>query len=73
MRPAFRSSSIVDALLARERAVVRARQLFLRQLVEPQREPLGEPAAVDEDDRRAVRADELEQRGWIDGQIERVS
>ncbi len=45
-----------DALLARERAVMRARDLFFGQLVQPQREPLGEPAVVDEDDRRAVRA-----------------
>ena len=49
-------------LLARERAVVRAGDLFLGQLVQPQGEPLGEPAVVDEDDRRAVRPDELEQR-----------
>ena len=50
------------ALLARERAVVRARNLLLRQLVQPQRQPLGEAAVVDEDDRRAVRADELDER-----------
>ena len=49
-------------LLARERTVVRARNLLLRELVEPQREPLGETAVVDEDDRRAVRTDELDQR-----------
>ena len=51
------------ALLARERAVVGARDLFLCELVEPDRQPLGEAAAVDEDDRRAVRLDELEHRG----------
>ena len=63
-RDAARLQVLLDLrpLLARERAVVRARDLLLRELVEPQREPLGEPAVVDEDDRRAVRADELEQR-----------
>ena len=50
----------LDPLLARQRAVVGARDLFLGQLVQPQRQPLGEAAVVDEDDRRAVRADELE-------------
>ena len=48
----------LDPLLARERAVVGARDLFLGELVEPQREPLGEAAVVDEDDRRAVLLDE---------------
>ena len=62
IRPAFSCSSIVHALLARERAVVRAGDLLLGELVEPQREPLGEAAVVDEDDRRAVRSHELEQR-----------
>ena len=56
----LQSSSIVDALLARERAVVGARELALGELVQPQREPLGEAAVVDEDDRRAVRLDEPE-------------
>ena len=51
------------ALLARERAVVRARDLLLRELVQPQREPLGEPAVVDEDDRRAMLANELQDLG----------
>ena len=50
------------ALLARQRAVVRARNLILGQLVQPQRQPLREPAIVHEDDRRAVRAHQLEQR-----------
>ena len=50
----------LDALLARQRAVVGTRDLFLGQVVEPQRKPFGEAAVVDEDDRRAVRADELE-------------
>jgi hypothetical protein len=42
--------------------VVRARDLLLRELVQPQREPLGEPAVVDEDDGGAVGAHELHQR-----------
>jgi hypothetical protein len=46
-------------LLARDRAVVRERDLLLCGLVEPQRQPLGEPAVVDEDDRRPMRADEV--------------
>ena len=49
-------------LLARQRAVVRPRDLFLGQLVQPHREPLGQPPVVDEDDRRAVLLDELEDR-----------
>ncbi len=68
------------ALLARERAVVGARDLDRRrasaasppsgvhlrrslrgELVQPQREALGGAAVVDEDDRRAVLAHELEQ------------
>ena len=53
----------LDALLARYRAVVGAGDLFLGQVVEPEGEPLGEAAVVDEDDRRAVRADELEDLG----------
>ena len=71
IRPAFRSSSISHALLARERAVMRTRDLFLGQLVQAQREPLGEPPVVDEDDRRAVLAHELEERG-IDRRPDRV-
>ena len=49
-------------LLARERAVVRARNLFLGELVQPHRQPLGQAPVVDEDDRRAVLLDELEDR-----------
>ena len=48
-------------LLARDRAVVRERDLLPRSLVQRRREPLGQAAAVDEDHRRAVRADELDQ------------
>ena len=62
------------ALLARQRAVVRPCDLSLLmgyaafgvlvgELVDAQREPLGEPAVVDEDDRRAVRPHQLEEGG----------
>src|SRR6185436_10321953 len=61
-----------DALLAGERAVVGARDVLFRELVEAQREALGAAAAVDEDDRRAVRADELEQLG-VDGGPDRAA
>ena len=53
------------ALLTREGAVVRTRNLLLRQLVQPQRQALGESAVVDEDDRRAVRPNQLHQ-GRVD-------
>ena len=43
----------------------------LGELVEPQREPLGHAAAVDEHDRRVVRAHELEQLG-VERRPERV-
>jgi hypothetical protein len=43
--------------------VVGAGNLFLRQLVQPQREPLGQAAVVDEHDRRPVLADEFEDLG----------
>ena len=52
----------LHALLASDRPVVCPRNLRVCQLVEPDREALREPAVVDEHDRRAVRADELEQR-----------
>src|SRR6266700_554543 len=42
--------------------MVGTRDLLFGQLVEPEREPLGETAVVDEDDRRAMRADELDER-----------
>ena len=60
-----------DALLARERAVVRAGDLLLRELVQPQREPLGQPPVVDEDDRRAVLLDEPQHLG-VDRRPDRV-
>ena len=50
----------LGALLARERAVVGARQLLLPGLVDAQRQALGQPAVVDEDDGRAVSAHQLD-------------
>ena len=72
-----------QALLARQRAVVGARDRLLGELVEPQREPLGAAAVVDEDQRRAVLAHQLQQlgvdrrpdrlaRGLVAGALERV-
>src|SRR5262249_17158779 len=49
-------------LLPGERTMVSPRYLLLRELVQPEGEPLGEPAVVDEDDRRAVRANEVDER-----------
>ena len=50
----------LEPLLPGQRAVVGPRDLTLGQIVQAQREPLGEAAVVDEDDRRAVLPDELE-------------
>ena len=52
---------------------LRGRRLgfLVRQLVQAQREPLGEPPVVDEDDRRAVLLDELEDLG-VDRRPDRV-
>ena len=52
----------LDPLLARERAVVRAGDGRVRELVQAEGEPLRETAVVDEHDRRAVLLHELEQR-----------
>ncbi len=49
-----------DPLLAGDRAVVGPDELLAGQLVEPLGQPLGEPPAVAEDDRRAMGADQLE-------------
>ena len=51
----------LGALRAGKRAVVRAGDLFLRQLVEPKGEALGEAAVVDEQDRGAVLAHQTQQ------------
>jgi hypothetical protein len=48
------------ALAARQRAVVGAHQLLAGELVELLRHPLGQAAAVDEEQRGAMRAHELE-------------
>ena len=53
----------LHALLAGERAVMGAGDLLLGQLVQTEREPLGEPAVVDEHDRRAVLLDETQELG----------
>ena len=50
----------LDALLACDGSVVGAHQLLAGELVEARGQPLGEPSRVDEDDRRAVGPDELE-------------
>ncbi len=49
------------ALLARQRAVVGARDVRVGQLVQAQRHALGRAAVVDEHDRRRVGLDELQQ------------
>ena len=50
-----------DALRPRQRSVVRAHQRFAGELVERRRQPLRDPPAVDEDQRRPVRPDQLQQ------------
>ena len=63
-RDAARLQELLDlhALLAGERAVVGPGELLPGELVQAQREPLREAPVVDEHDRRAVLADELEDR-----------
>src|SRR5205085_3511385 len=48
------------ALLARKRAVVRAYELFAREVVEVRGETFGQTARVAEHDRRAMRANQIE-------------
>ena len=62
----------LDPLLARQRAVVGSCELALGELVQTQGEALGQAPVVDEDDRRAVRLDELEQ-GRIDRRPDRAA
>ena len=50
-----------QSLLARDRPVVRSHELFAGELVDARRQALGEASRVDEDDRRAMRLDQLEQ------------
>ncbi len=49
------------ALLARDRTVMGAQQLFARELVDARSDALGQTPGVDEDDRRAMLADQLKQ------------
>ena len=49
------------ALLLREAPVVGEGDLFARHLVDGRRQPLRQPPRVDEDHRRAIRPDELDQ------------
>ncbi len=58
--PALQQLLDLEPLLARQRAVVSARDFLLSQLVEAQGEPLGQAAVIDEDDRRAMLLDELD-------------
>ena len=51
----------LGARLPRERPVMRAHQRLAGQLVERAGQPLGQPAAVDEQQRRLMRANQLEQ------------
>ena len=51
----------LDALRARDGAMMGPHQRFARQLVQRARETFGEPAAVDEDQRGPVRANQLQQ------------
>ena len=65
-QPLFQTVLDLGALLMRDTAVVGEHELFPRQIVQPLRESFAEAAAVDEDDRRTVGADLLEQ-GRVDG------
>src|SRR5215207_1244820 len=69
--PALQQLLDLEPLLTRDRAVVGARDLFLRQLVEAEREAFRESAVVDEDDGGAVGANELEQLR-VDGRPDRL-
>ena len=57
----------LEALGMGNRSVVRARQHLARQLVQRARQPLGQPAVVDEDQRGAAAPNELEQPGMNGG------
>ena len=59
-RPALRSSSIGEPLLAGDAAVMGPHEVLAGELVEPLREPFAQAPAVGEDDRAAVAPDELE-------------
>ncbi len=51
----------LQPLLARDAAVVGAHELLSGELVQPRCKPLGQPAAVHEDERGPMRPDELQQ------------
>ena len=60
----------LQALLARDRPVMRPHEVLVRELVQPRRQPFGAPPVVDEHDRGAVRADQIEQHR-VDGRPDR--
>ena len=66
-RPRLEPLFDLEALRSRDRAVVRERDRLLRQLVQRRRHPLREPPVVDEHERRAMRAHELEHPGMDRG------
>ena len=61
IRPRLQRVLDLDALLARQRAVVRPRDRFARQLVERAGQPLREAPAVREEQRAPVSANQVEQ------------
>ncbi len=62
-QPAFLQGVLdLEPLLSRERAVMRAHEVLLGELVQAGREALGQPSRVREDDGGSVRADQLQQR-----------
>ena len=69
--PALSASSISRPLGSRQRAVVSAGQRLARELVQGRREPLGNPPAVDEDERGAVLAHQVHEP-WVDGGPDRA-
>ena len=71
-RPALSASSISQALVAGDRAVVGAGDLLSGQLVEGGGQALGQAAGVHEEDRGAVRAHELEETR-VDGGPDRAA
>ncbi len=62
-QPGFQQLLDLSTLLARERAVVGARNGLVGELVETHGEPLGQPPVVDEHDGGAVLSYEVEQGG----------
>src|SRR6266851_9996091 len=58
--PRFEPILDEHALLTRDRSVMREYELLTRELVDSGGDSLGQPPRVDEDDRRAVLADHLQ-------------